>query len=115
MNKILIILLSVIALWGGCARRSLPAGATGSILVTVRDAKGRPLPGATIVIKETTSRGPLPLIAPVTDAAGRFRWPGLPPGRFVLSASAPGYAAGTCAVTVKRGQTAPADLVLRRK
>lgn len=64
------------------------ASSTGSLVVhhgIVVDANGNPVAGAAITVIE--SPVPMPEIAWVTDAAGRFRI-ALTPGRHVLSANA---------------------------
>lgn len=52
----------------------------------VVDASGAPVPGASVVIVESTV--PMPEIALLCDNAGRFEVR-LPPGRFVLRAHSP--------------------------
>ena len=48
-----------------------------------------------------------------TDAAGRYRVAGLPPGRYRVQARHPGYATLEAAATAVRGETAARDLVLQ--
>ncbi len=66
-----------------------PAGAqvqTGSLFGSVASPDGAPLPGAAI----TLSGGGAPLVQS-SDAQGRFRFPGLAPGTYRLTASLDGY------------------------
>ncbi|MCC6168304.1 MAG: carboxypeptidase regulatory-like domain-containing protein, partial [Caldilineaceae bacterium] len=58
----------------------------GSVTGVVQHG-GAPLAGATVVIAE---RNGTPHTA-VTDAAGRYRIEGIPPGQYVPAAVAPGY------------------------
>jgi hypothetical protein len=60
---------------------------TGNLFGTVSGPDGAPMPGVTV----TLSGGGAPLVQP-TDAQGRFRFPGLPPGSYELTAELEGFA-----------------------
>lgn len=69
--------------------------------------EGRPLAGATVVVRGTT-------LAVTTDAQGRFRLTGMPPGVYTLQFSAPGYVrAALTEVLVAPGQESPVTFSLR--
>ncbi len=64
------------------------ANISGQIEGTIVDGRGRPLPGVTVTLE-----GPA-LFAPrgqTSDAAGNFRFPALPVGRYMLKAELVGY------------------------
>ncbi len=64
---------------------------TGSILGAVADAQGGALPGVAVVLSsDQLPGGPR---TGVTDARGQYRFPNLPPGDYVLTATLPGFAA----------------------
>lgn len=82
---------------------------TASIVGVVRDGSGGVAPGATVVA--TTGRG-LTLEA-TTDAAGRYRFPSLPPGTFDVTASFTGFAPAMVeGVDLRLGQQMNADISL---
>ncbi|MGE3273651.1 MAG: carboxypeptidase regulatory-like domain-containing protein [Vicinamibacterales bacterium] len=85
---------------------------TGSILVRVSDEQGGGVPGATVTIASSA------LIAGsatgVTDTAGAYRFPSLPPGSYTIRAELSGFQTLVReSVTVVVGQTTPIDLVMR--
>jgi len=57
---------------------------TGTITGTVTDQKGSPLPGANVVIEETT-------LGAASDITGSLVIPGVPPGTYQLIATMVGY------------------------
>jgi hypothetical protein len=61
---------------------------TGDIEGTVTDSNGAPLPGASVDIKSSALQGTR---TAVTDAAGRFRFPALPPGSYTVTAALSGF------------------------
>ena len=65
-----------------------PAGVVGTV---VDSATGRPLAAAVVAIGRTEV---------LTDSAGRFRLPGIAPGRAQLSVQQLGYAGRTLTLTV---------------
>jgi hypothetical protein len=80
-------------------RPELPRG-TAAITGVVR-AAGRPVAGATVVVMAHDHYSPNELYVPydkkqtVTDASGRFAFPNLPSLPLTVSASMPGFVAGT--------------------
>ncbi len=77
--------LSKLALLAAAA--ALASGA--SILGTVKDPQGRPIPGATLTLfSQTGSAGG----TTTSDATGGYRFSGLPAGNFILRAEASGFA-----------------------
>ena len=74
----------------------------GSIQGQVKDASGAVLPGVTVVAKGNA----LPAgTTSVTDAEGFYRFPGLPPGAYEVTAELTGFAPGKVeAVAVNLGQ-----------
>ncbi len=92
---------------------SLPAAAQeqrGSIEGTVKDSSGAVLPGATVVAKGSA----LPAgTATVTDTQGVYRFPGLPPGQYEVSAELQGFTpAKATNVEIFLGQIKRIELVL---
>ncbi len=77
---------------------------TGSVSGTVLDETGQPLPGASILIKETTR-------STSTDVNGKFKLPGLSNGTLTLSASFIGYQTLDKVVDVTANATADFKLV----
>ena len=65
------------------AAQSGPATLSGSVY----DTSGAVLPG----VELTLEAGEQPKSAVTTDATGRFQFPGVAPGRYVLAASLPGF------------------------
>jgi hypothetical protein len=63
---------------------------TGMIRGIVAASDGTPLPGVSLTLKGPTLIGPA---AAVSNEAGAFRLPGLPPGEFVLVAEISGFKA----------------------
>jgi len=64
---------------------------TGSLIGTVKDAHGGVLPGAVVrVSSPALIGGPETL---TTNDRGQLRFPGLPPGQYVLDVEAPGFKA----------------------
>ncbi len=73
-----------------CALAASPllAQTTGDIDGVVSDGGGQPLPGVTVEAKSAALQG---VRTVVTDAAGRYRFPALPPGGYTVSASLSGF------------------------
>jgi hypothetical protein len=69
---------------------------TGSIAGVITDTSSRGLPGATIIA--TSDEGAVRRTA--TDVNGRYSFAGLPPGRYRIEASMPGFEAKAQALTV---------------
>ena len=76
---------------------------TGSVRGrVVRADGGAPVADATVGVLR--GAGPAPDIAPLTDALGRFALDGLPPGIWVLAATAPDGARGSAEFSVHANQ-----------
>ena len=82
-----------------------PTPATGTIVGTVVDGEGQPLPGANVVVVASSSGA-------ATDARGAFAIDGLAPGRAELAASLLGYARQVQPVVVAAGDTVRVRFVL---
>jgi hypothetical protein len=106
-----LLLASACRVFSGLGRA---ATGKGRIEGTVRDEQRRPLAEVVIVITATTASEPYPEIAPVTNAKGEFGFPELPTGQYTLRAAREGFKEQTQVVTVKEGQTARVEFVLRR-
>ena len=61
---------------------------TGTILGTITDASGAVLPGVTVTVKNVDTSQ---VRTSVSDAAGRYRLPLLPPGRYEVTAQLSGF------------------------
>jgi Carboxypeptidase regulatory-like domain/TonB dependent receptor/TonB-dependent Receptor Plug Domain len=88
----------------------LRAQTTGSISGRVTDETGGTLPGTSVEAKGPALQGTQ---TAVTDSSGSYRLPVLPPGRYEISASLPGFAGETRGATVSLGANATIDFVLR--
>jgi outer membrane receptor protein involved in Fe transport len=64
------------------------AQTTGSIEGTVADSNGAPLPGVSVDIKSPALLGTRTV---VTDAAGRYKFPAIPPGVYTVTAALSGF------------------------
>src|SRR5262245_42766057 len=64
------------------------ASSTGSISGEVKDTQGGVLPGVTVV---GTSPAQIGTLTAVTNEAGIFRFPSVPPGEYKLSFELPGF------------------------
>lgn len=84
-----------------------PAAAQAGVAVTgtVRDAAGETLPGANVYLSGTQRGAP-------TDAAGRFRIDGVPPGAYRLVASFIGYRTAVQDIRVGSTDAGPFALTL---
>ena len=89
---------------------SLPAAQTAqaqtTLVGTVADTDGAPIPGVTVYLSGTT-RGTQ------TDESGRFRLTGVAPGAYRLVASLVGYVAGTQDIRVAGGQAEAGPFTFR--
>ena len=91
----------------------LPAVAqeqSGSIQGVVRDAQGGVLPGVTVEARSANNVGRL---ATVTDSAGVFRFPALPPGTYEFTAAMQGFAPTRSSAVVALGKLLKVDLTLK--
>jgi len=90
-TKIAKIILIIFLSTGLCAS-SAAQELTGSIKGTVTDAEGGALPGASVMV---TSESLMGTKTYVTTGKGAFRFPALPPGKFILTVEMPGFKAIT--------------------
>jgi carboxypeptidase family protein/TonB-dependent receptor-like protein len=80
---------------------------TGTILGTITDASGAVLPGVTVTVKNTDTSQSRTI---VSDAAGRYRMPLLPPGHYEVTAQIQGFQTMVrSGITVTVGQQAVVD------
>jgi hypothetical protein len=93
--------------WGGalCRAQKLPdaPGSLGTISGTVTDADGALVAGASVTLTSVGAAGKL-VGKTVTGSEGGYRFEGVAAGRFRLTATARGLAAGTAAGTLLPGQ-----------
>lgn len=83
-------------------------GELGSVLVTVTDQAGEPIPGALATL--TSSEVDINLIS---DAEGKIRFRGLPPGKYELTVMLTGFNTYVNHdIPVGAGQTVPVQVVL---
>src|SRR5919109_2857114 len=64
------------------------AQTTGRIFGQITDPQGAVLPGATVTVTSPALQGSQ---TQTTDGEGRFRFPSLPPGRYMLKAELSGF------------------------
>src|SRR5918998_979515 len=106
-------LLTALALGVALIVSALPAAAqTGRVGGTVKDDKGQPIKGATVVA-ENPSASPSSFTA-TTDDKGRYSIIGLRSGTWKITASAPGFAPGGGNLNVRTigAPNPPVDVVL---
>jgi Carboxypeptidase regulatory-like domain len=90
------------------------ASQTGELRGLVLDPSGAAIPGATITLTATGPALQTPPLQTKSDANGRYRFPALAPGGYMVSAAAAGFATGTTAkIAVTAGQVKQLDLSLR--
>ena len=84
-------------------------GATDEIQGTIKDALGRPLSGASLILKspDETIMGKTK-----SDADGHFVFSSVTPGAYAVLAEKPGFQASTAIVTVEAGTIATTTLTL---
>ncbi len=93
-------LLTALAIVAALIVSALPAAAqTGRVGGTVKDEKGEPIKGATVVA-ENPAASP-PSFTATTDDRGRFSIIGLRSGQWKITASAPGFTPGGGSLTVR--------------
>ncbi len=78
---------------------------------SVRDALGRPAAGARVSFAQAP--GPVPDVAALTDAEGRFMLTAPRPGRYQLAGHADGLGAGHAVCDVAAGREVAIELQLR--
>ena len=83
---------------------------TGSVQGVVRDVQGGVLPGAAVAVSNENGLA----LEIVTDAAGGYRYPALPPGRYQMAARLDGFDTARVAdVALVLGAQLTIDLTLR--
>ncbi len=104
---VLVLLLACLA---GSVATAAAQGDAGVIAGTVRDAQGGVLPGVTVTLRNAESGV---LRSAVTEGDGTYRLPGLPPGRYDLTAELAGFAnAQVLDITITIGLELRRDLAL---
>jgi outer membrane receptor for ferrienterochelin and colicin len=78
---------------------------SGGLVVAARDSLDGLLPGATVIVEGPESMPPDRGFA-VTDGQGEARLAGLPPGRYRIEVSMPGFETGAIDVEIAAGRTA---------
>src|ERR1700691_606299 len=82
----------------------------GTLRGTVEDSSSTRIPGANLVIQSQQSGGDR---LAVSDARGEFRVEDLPPGKYRLTANAPGFALASAEVTVIVSEVRDISVVLQ--
>jgi hypothetical protein len=87
-SNIIWALLATLALASSASAQGGGASSTGSISGEVRDAQGGVLPGVTVTATSPAQIGPL---TAVTNEAGLYRFPAVPPGEYRLAYDLAGF------------------------
>lgn len=87
--------------------------AEGVIQGMVKSDNSAPLENVVIVITETTARGPIKDIAPLSNYRGEFSIRDLPPGEYTIQASRPGFAPQKMKVKVEGKKTSAVEFIMR--
>ncbi len=90
--------------------RTALAQTTGNLEGSVADQSRAALPGVTVELSSTSLQG---VRDATTGADGRFRFPGLPPGSYVLRATLEGFGTVEKKATVTLDATVTVDVQLR--
>jgi hypothetical protein len=88
----------------------LPQASTGSVSGTVRDQSGAVIPGASVSLTNTATSVTL---RTTTNEAGLYRFPGVVPGPYRVTAEAPGMQRFEASLTVQVQRSAVVDVTLR--
>lgn len=78
----------MLSTWLGTQPPAVSTAPPGALTGLVVNAQGVPIPGATVVVAQADGAPH----AARTDASGRYRIDGIPPGQYTPAAVAPGYA-----------------------
>jgi hypothetical protein len=81
---LLFLVLAVFGLIAPCA----PAQTTGGIEGIVTDSNDAPLPGVAVSLRSASLQG---MRTAVTNAAGRYRFPAIPPGTYTVTCTLSGF------------------------
>ncbi len=92
----------------------LELGPGGSALILVRDEAGQPLEGAHVVCRDVTGRRFEFSETPFSDAAGRYRVPGVGPGPWTALVELEGFAPAAQPFEVAVGAESSVTITLRR-
>jgi len=84
-------------------------GTGGVIAGTIKDGQGGVLPGVSLTLRNVESGV---VRAAVTEGNGTYRLPGLPPGRYQLTAELQGFANSESTVTITIGLEIQRDLTM---
>lgn len=109
MRKLAVSALVVVALALGTAIYAQQE--LGRIEGTVRDQTGAPIPGAAVSLWGDAENAPK-VLETKSDGAGKFAFPALVPGRFVVRVESDGFRAASQKVTVGSGRTATLAFVM---
>jgi TonB family protein len=95
---------AVLIVMTGLVASARPGQVPGALSGTVYDPSGGVIPGVTLTLSSggqwtvsteggvrTVTASPQPAMQATTDSAGHFSFPGIAPGRYVLSATLPGF------------------------
>jgi hypothetical protein len=112
-----VLALSLVAVAGYVANVTAPdahgqSSVTGALSGLVMDGTGAVVPGATVIITDTSTDAKQTV---VTNAEGRYTIGLLKPGLYKISASATGLQSETVQVSVILGTTVPADVKVTPK
>ena len=88
----------------------VPAQTTGDIEGKITDVSGAELPGVGVEARSPSLQG---VRTATTDAEGRYRFPGVPPGVYTIRANLSGFDPVEDTVTVPLDATATANLQMR--
>ena len=86
-------------------------GQTATLTGTVTDSTGAILPGATVTVTSESLIGGSRTAT--TDASGTYRFPALPPGRYMVTVEMPSFKKWEQEARLELGQTITVDTRLR--
>ena len=110
VGRVRYLILLVFACLLGLTPSATAQSESGVIVGTVRDAQGGVLPGATITLRNVESGV---MRTATSESNGTYRLPGLPPGRYALTAELPGFAnAAVTDLTITIGLELQRDLTM---
>ncbi len=105
MRRLSVLVLLVLS----CSLSAEAQQSSGTLRGQVADEFGGLIVGATVTVADQNGVEK----TTTTDASGNYAFPSLPPGRYTLRATAPGFAAyENTELEVTAGRTVPLDLVL---
>src|SRR5216117_3498849 len=103
-------LVFCVVLVGLIALPAWPQASTGSVSGTVRDQSGAAIPGASVTLTNTATNTSA---KSTTNESGFYRFPGINPGPYSLSADAPGMQRFEGTLTVQVQQSTVVDVTMR--